>query len=97
MKWIDIGNLFIGELFITSEGTFHTVKHLWMGGKGKVKQANSRLTELWAGRWYICLAELKEVNVGGLATSVIIVGKLFDSFGELLSSSLELAKSEIFN
>ena len=67
-----------------------------MGGKGEVKQANSRLTELWAGQWYICQAELKEVNFAGFAKSVIIVGKLFSSFDELLSS-LELTNSKIFN
>ena len=82
----DIGNLFIGELFITGERTFQTVKLSWKGGKGTVKQANSRLTELRAGQWYICLTELKEVNFGGFAKSVIVVGKLFNSFDELLSS-----------
>ena len=73
--------------------TFHTVKLSWMGGKGEVKQANSKLAELWAGQWYMCLAELKEVNFGGLAKSVIVVGELFSSFGELLSS-LELTNSK---
>ena len=62
VKWITIGNLFIGELFITSKITFQTMKLLCKGGKGKVKQANSRLTELWASQWYICQAVLKEVN-----------------------------------
>ena len=34
----------------------------------------------------MCQAELKEVNFGGFAKSVIVVGKLFNSFDELLSS-----------
>ena len=39
-----------------------------------MKQANSKLTELCARQWYICQAELKEVNFEGFADSVIVVG-----------------------
>ena len=36
VRKFEIGNLFIGELFITGERTFETVKFLWKGGKGKI-------------------------------------------------------------
>ena len=38
VRKFDIGNLFIGELFITSEsGKFQSLQYSWKGGKGKVK------------------------------------------------------------
>ena len=48
---------------------------------------------MWAGQWYICLAELKEVNFEQICWQCYHCWKRFDSFGELLSS-LEITNSK---
>ena len=72
---------------------FRTVEYSWMGGIRRIEQSNSRLTELCASQWYICQAELKEVNFEQICWQCHHHWKLFDSFDELLSS-LEITNSK---
>ena len=46
---LDIEILFIGELLVISDSRkldFRTVTYSWMGGRRRIEQANSGLTEL---------------------------------------------------
>ena len=78
IKDFEIGNLFIGKLFIPSESrTLHFLNcGLFMDGRKKTKEyVNSKLTELWAGHWYICLAEFKKcILIWFFWLIVIIIG-----------------------
>ena len=72
---------------------FWIVTYSWMGGIRRIEQTNLKLTELCASQWYICQAELKEVNFEQICWQCHCHWKHFDSIGELLSS-LEITNSK---
>ena len=70
---------------------------IFVDGRNKEKRiSNSKLAELCASQWYICQAELKEVNFEQICWQCHHRWKLFDSFDELVSS-LEITNSKKFS
>ena len=96
MRKIDIGNLFIGELFITGDRYFSNSETFVEGRKRKSEMGKLKINGIVCQSVIYVSGRTQGSEFWRICLKCHCRWKLFNSLGQLLSS-LELTNSKIFN